>query len=184
MYGCESWTITKAEHRRIDAFELWYWRRLESLSDCKEMKPANPQGNQSWIFTESPDVEDEAPILWPSDAKSRLSGKDPDTGKDWRQEAKGMTEDEMVGWHHWFNGQEFEQAPGDGEGQGRLQAYCRPWSCKESEMTEWLINRSEQNEIKYEINNLKNNFKIVFKVIQHTSLYCFDYFGDFLLLIL
>ena len=83
-------------------------------------------GNQPWIFTERTDAEAEAPILWPPDMKSCLIGKDPDVGTDWRQEEKGVTEDETVGWHHWLDGHEFEQSPGDGEGQGSL-ACCSPW---------------------------------------------------------
>ena len=82
---------------------------LESPLDCKEIKPVNPKGNQPWIFTGRTDAEAEAPVLWPPDAKSQLNGKDPDAGKDWRQEDKGMTEDEVVGWHHWLNGHESEQ---------------------------------------------------------------------------
>ena len=107
MYGCESWTIKKAEHRRIDAFELWYWRRLESLLDCKEIQPVHPKGNQSWIFIGRTDAEAETPILWPPDVKNWLAGKDPDAGEDWSREEKGMTEDEMVGWHYWLDGHEF-----------------------------------------------------------------------------
>ena len=99
MYGCESWTIKKAECRRIDAFQLWCWRRLLSPLDCKEIKPVNPKGNQPWIFIGRTDAETEAPILWPPDVKSRLIGKNPDAGKDWRQEEKGTTEDEMVGFN-------------------------------------------------------------------------------------
>ena len=94
-YGCESWTIKKAELQRIDAFELWCWRRLESLSDCK-IQPVHPKGNQSWIFIGRTDVEAETWILWPPDGKKWLIGKDPDTGKDWMWEEKGMTEDELV----------------------------------------------------------------------------------------
>ena len=87
MYGCESWTIKKAEHRRIDAFELWCWRRLlRDPLDCKEIKPVHPKGNQSWIFIGMTIAEAEAPILWPPNAKNWLIGKDPDAGKDWRQE--------------------------------------------------------------------------------------------------
>ena len=109
MYGCESWTVKKPEHRRIDAFELWCWRRLfESPLDCKEIKPVHPKGNQSWIFIGRTDAETETPVLWPPDAKNWLTGKDTDAGKDWRQEEKGTTEDEMVGWHHQLNGHEFE----------------------------------------------------------------------------
>ena len=98
MYGCESWTIKKAECQTIDAFELWCWRRtLESPLDCNEIKPVNPNGNQPWIFTGRTDAEAETPILWPPDAKIWLIGKDLDAGKNWRQEEKGMTEDEVVG---------------------------------------------------------------------------------------
>ena len=109
----------------------------ESPLDCKEIKLFNPKGNQSCIFTGRTDAKAEAPILWPPDAKKWLIGKDPDAGKDWRQEEKGTTEDEMVGWHHRPDGCEFEQAPGVGDGQGSL-ACCRPWGHKELDMTEWL----------------------------------------------
>ena len=107
MYGCESWTIKKTEHQRIDAFELWCWRRLLRV-DCKEIQLVNPKGNQCWVFIGRTDVEAETPIVWPPDAKNWLIGKDPDAGKDWRQEEKETTEDEMVGWHQWLNGHEFE----------------------------------------------------------------------------
>ena len=83
-------------------------KTLESPMDCKEIKSVNPKGNQPIIFIGRTDVEAEAPILWPPDVKNWLIGKDPDAGKDWRQEEKGMTEHEMVGWHHWLNGHEFE----------------------------------------------------------------------------
>ena len=108
MYECESWTIKKTAHQRTDAFELWYWRRLESPLDCKEIKPVNPKGNHSWIFIGRTDPEAETPILWPPDAKNRLIVKDPDAGKDWRWEEKGLEEGEMVGWHHQLNGHESE----------------------------------------------------------------------------
>ena len=128
MCGCESWTIRKAEHWRMDAFKLWCWRRLlkKSPLDCKGIKPVIHKGNQSWIFIGRTDAEAEAPILWPPGAKNWLTGKDPDSGKDWRQEEKGMTEDGVVGWHHWLNGHEFEQAPGVHDGQGSL-ACCSLW---------------------------------------------------------
>ena len=107
IYGCESWTIKKAEHQRIDAFKLWCCKRLLRV-------PWTPRRyNQSILKEISPeyslkdDAEAETPILWPPDAKSWLTGKDPDAGKDWGQEEKGTTEDEMVGWHHWLNGHEF-----------------------------------------------------------------------------
>ena len=115
MYECKSWTIKKSEHQKTDAFELQCWRRLKSALDCKEIKLVNPKGNQPWIFFGRTDAEAVTPIVWPSDAKSQLTGKDPDAGKDWRQEEKEMTEDEMVGWHHWLNGHEFEQILGDSE---------------------------------------------------------------------
>ena len=99
-------------------------KTLESPLDCKEIKPVNPEGNQSWIFIGRTDVE--APILWPPDVKNWLPGKDPDAGKDWRQEEKGKTEDKMVGWYHWLDGYAFEQASGVGDGQESL-ACCRPW---------------------------------------------------------
>ena len=88
-------------------------KTLESPLDSKEVKPVNPKGNQPWIFIGKTDAEAEASILWSPDADSQLTGKDPDAGKDWRQEERGMTEDEMAGWHHWLNGLEFEQTLGD-----------------------------------------------------------------------
>ena len=106
MYGCKSWTIKKAECWRIDAFELWCWRILESPLGYKEIRPVDPKENQSWILIGRTDVEAETSILWPPDVKNWLIWKDPDVGKYWRQEEKGMTEDEMVGWHHWLNGHE------------------------------------------------------------------------------
>ena len=118
-------------------------KTLESPLDCKEIQPVHPKGNQSWIFFGRTDVEAETPILWPPDVKNWLSGKNPDAGKDWRQEEKGMTEDEMVGWHHRLSGHEFEQAPGVGDGQESL-ACCSPWGHKRLDMTEWL-KRNEWN---------------------------------------
>ena len=110
-------------------------KTLESPLDCKEIQPVNPKGDQPWIFIGRTDAKAEAPILWPPDLKSWLIGKDPDAGKDWRLEKKGMTENEMVGWHHWLNGLEIEQTLGDNGGQGNL-GYCSLWGCKESDMTE------------------------------------------------
>ena len=97
MYGCGNWTVKKAEHQRIDAFELWCWRRLESPLDCKEIRPVHSKRDQPWVFFGRTDAKAETPILWPPHAKSWLIGKDPDAGKDWGQEEKGMTEDEMDG---------------------------------------------------------------------------------------
>ena len=112
-------------------------KTLESPLDSKEIQPGNPRGDQSWIFIWRTDAEAEAPILWPPDGKNWLIRKDPDAGTDWRQEEKGMTENEMAGWHHWLDGHEFEQAPGVGDGQGSL-ACCSPWGHKESDITEWI----------------------------------------------
>ena len=141
MYGSESWTIKKAEHWRTNAFESW--RRLLIPLDCKEIKLVNPKGNcpenihwKDWCWSWNSK-------LWPPDMKSQLIRKDPGAGKDWRQEEKGTAEDEMVGWHHWFNGHELEQALGDGEGEGNLVC-CSPWGCKESDMTEQLNNNISQ----------------------------------------
>ena len=114
-------------------------KTLQSPLDCKKIQPVHPKGNQSWIFIRRTDAEAKAPILWPLDAKSWLTGKDPDAGKDWRQEEKGTTEDEMARWHHRLNGHEFEQAPGHEDGQGSLACYS-PSGRKESDTTEWLNN--------------------------------------------
>ena len=109
MYGCDSWTIKKAEHQRIDAFwTVVLQNTLESPLDCQEIQPVHPKGNQSWMFIGRTDVEAETPLRWPPDTKSWLIWKDPDAGKDWEQEEKRTTEDEMVGWHHQLNGHEFE----------------------------------------------------------------------------
>ena len=108
MYGWESWTKKTAECWRIDGFWTVVLKTLESPLDSKEIQPVHPKGNQSWIFTGRTDAEAATPILWPPDAKNWLIGKDPDSGKDWRREEKGMTEDETVGWHHWLNGHELE----------------------------------------------------------------------------
>ena len=112
-------------------------KTLESPLDCKEIQPVHPKGNQSWVFIGRTDTEAETPILWPPHVKSWLIGKDPDAGKDWRQEEKGMTEDEMAGWHHWLDGREFEWTLGVGDGQGGLTC-CDSWGRKESDMTEQL----------------------------------------------
>ena len=110
---------------------------FESPLDCKEIQPDHPQGDQFWIYIGRTDVEAETPILWPPHAKSWLIWKDPDAGKDWGQEEKRMTEDEIVGWHHWFNGQGFGWTLGVGDGQGGLACYSS-WSHKELDTSEWL----------------------------------------------
>ena len=137
------------DHKESWALKNWcFWpvvleKTLESPLDCKEIKPVNPKGNQSWIFTGKTDAEAEAPILWPPDAKNWLIGKDPDAGKDWRKEEKGTTQDEMVGWHHQLDGHEFEQTLWDGDGQRSL-AWCSPWGRKESDTTERLNNNNNR----------------------------------------
>ena len=105
--------------------------------DCKEIQPVHPKGDQSWVFIGRTDAKAETPVLWPPHAKSWLIGKDSDAGRDWGQEDKGMTEDEMAGWHHQFDGRESEWTLGVGDGQGGL-ACCNSRGCKESDMTERL----------------------------------------------
>ena len=130
----------------LDGEESWepknwyFWtvvleKTLESPLDCKEIQQVYPKWDQSWVFIGMTDVEVET--LWPPHAKSWLIGKDSDAGRDWGQEEKGTTEDEMAGWHHWLDGSKFEWTPGDGDGQGGL-ACCDSWGCKESDTTEWL----------------------------------------------
>ena len=122
---------------------------LESPLDCKENKPVNAKGNQPWMFTGRTDAETEAPILWPPDAKNWLIWKNPDAGKDWRQEEKGTIEAEMVGCHHWLNGHEFEQTLRDREGKGSLGC-CSPWDCKKSDTTEGQNNWTTASSCKKE----------------------------------
>ena len=136
MYGCESWTIKKAEFQIIDAFELWCWRRL-----LRVPWTANKSNHFSYrisvlVFIGRSDVEAETPILWPPNVKSWLIWKDPDAGKDWWQEEKGIIEDK-VGWHHRLNGHGFGWTPGVSDGQGGL-ACCGSWGHKKSDVTEWL----------------------------------------------
>ena len=133
---------------QLDCEESWarknwiFWtvvleKTLESPLDCKEIQPVHSKGDQSWVFTGRTDAKAEAPVLWPPHVKSRLIGKDSDAGRDWEQEEKGMTEDEMAGWHYWLNGRESGWTPGVGDGQGGL-ACCDSWGHKESNTTEWL----------------------------------------------
>ena len=129
--------MKKTECWRIDAFELWCWRRLLSPLDCKEIQPVHSKGDQSWVFFGRTDAEAETPVLWPAHAKSWVTGKDPDAGKDCGQEEKGMTEDEMIGWHHQLNGYGFGLTLGVGDGQGGLACWGS-WGCKESDTTERL----------------------------------------------
>ena len=143
IYGCESWTIKKADCQRIDAFALWCWRRLLRVPwTARRSNQSTLKENQSWILTGWTDAEAEAPILWSPGGKNWHTGKDPDSGKDWRQEEKKTTEGEMIAWHHQLNGYEFEQALGvhDGQGsQGMLQfmgsqRVGRDWA---TELTDW-----------------------------------------------
>ena len=139
-YGFSSSHVRMWELDHKEGWELKNWcfwtvvleKTLESPLDFKEIQPGHPKGNQSWIFIGRTGTEAEAPILRPPDVKNWLIWKDPDAGKDWRQEEKGMTEDEMVGWHPWLNGHEFEHSPGDSKGQGSL-ACCSLWGHKESD---------------------------------------------------
>ena len=136
------------DHKESWMPENWcFWtvvleKTLESPLDCKEIQLVHPKGNQSWIFIETTDAKAETPIFWPPDVKNWLIGKDPVAGKDWRQEEKGTTEDEMVGWHHWLDAHEFEQAPGVDDGQESL-VYCSPWGRKEADVTD-LLNWTER----------------------------------------
>ena len=145
-YGCESWTVKKAERWRIDAFELWCWRRLLRVpwiarrSNQSILKEISPGCSLEGLIAEA-----ETPILWPPHAKSWLIGKDLDAGRDWGQEEKGTTEDEMAGWDHWLDGCESEWTPGVGDGQGGLVC-CDSWGCRvghdwaiELSWTEWCI---------------------------------------------
>ena len=144
-YGLHSihvW-MWESDYKESWARKNWcFWtvmleKTLESPLDCKEIQSVHPKGNQSWIFIGRTDAEAETPVLWAPDSKNWLLGKDPDGGKDWRQEEKGMTEDEMIGWHHRLNGHEFEKPLGVGDGQGSLVC-CSTWDCKESDTTAWL----------------------------------------------
>ena len=153
-YGCERWTIKKTECQRIDAFELWCWRRLLRVpwtarrSNKSVLKEISPEYSLEGLMLKlklqysgigRTDAEAEAPVLWPGDVKNWLIRKDPDAGKDWRQEEKGMTEDELVGWHHRLNGYEFGQALGVGEDR-------KAWHAAVREVTKnrtWLNNWTE-----------------------------------------
>ena len=141
------------DYKESWALKNWcFWtvvleKTLESPLDCKEIQPVHPKGNQSWIFTGRTDDEAETSILWPPDAKNWLIWKDPDAGKDWRWEGKGITEDEMAGWHHWLDGHEFEEALGVGDSYGSLVC-CSPWGRKELDKTEqlnWTDTRINKN---------------------------------------
>jgi len=150
------------DHKESWLVKNWcFWtvglqKTLESPLEWKEIKPVHPKGNQSWIFIGRPDAEAETPIIWIPDVKNWLIGKDPDAGKDWRQEEKGTTEDETVGWHHWLNGHKLEYAPGWRAGL----ACCSPWGCKESDTTKQLSWNERLKNIWKQVwgKNIKNSF--------------------------
>ena len=142
-YRCESWTIKKA---------VVLEKTLERPLDCKEIQPVHPKGDKSWVFIGRTDVEAETPILWPPDVKSWLIWKDPDSGKDWGQEEKETTEDEMVGWHHQLNGHEFGRTLAVGDGQGGLACWGSRGR-KELDITEQL-NWTELMQLLFQLNNL------------------------------
>ena len=148
-FSCGHVWMWELDHKESWAPKNWWvWtvvleKTVDSPLDCKEIQQVNPTGNQSWIFIVRTDPEAKTPILWPLNAKSWLIGKDPDAGKDWSLEEKGATEEEMVGWHHWLNGHEFEQALGVGDGQGSL-ACCSSWGLKMSDMTQ-LLNKNKRS---------------------------------------
>ena len=178
-YGLSS---SRVQMWELDCKESWslkiwcFWtvvleKTLKNPFGCKEIQPVKPKGNQSWIFIGRADAEAEAPIFWPPDAKIWLIGKDPDARKDWRQEEKGTTEDEMVGWHHRLDGHESEQAPGIGDGQGGL-ACCSLQGHKEldtSEQLNWTWPHSTKKWM-----SMSSNLKVSAQLTQnYFSLYMF-----------
>ena len=165
LYGCESWTIKKGLRAKESMLSNCgagedTWESLGKQGD----QPINPKGSQSWIFTGRAGAEAEAPVLWPPDVKSRFIGKDPDARKDWKQEEKGTTEDEMAGWHHWLSGHEFEQVPGVGDGQGGL-ACCSLWGHKEqtllSNRTTWGWKRQRTESLIEPLHKYGFNFRVL-----------------------
>ena len=149
MYGCKNWTIKKSWAPKNWCFWTVVLKKtLESPLDCKEIQPVHPK--RDLVFIERTDVEAETPILWPPHAKSWLIGKDSDAGRDWGQEEKGTTEDEMAGWHHQLDGRESEWTPGVDDGQGGL-ACCGPWGCKVGHEwatgLNWTMNRIYQKSL-------------------------------------
>ena len=161
MYGCESWTIKTAECQRIDAFELWCWKTLESPLDCKEIKPVHPKGNQPWIFIHWKDWcwrwSSNTLATWCEGLTHCKKKTKTVSGKDWRQEEKGMTEDEMVGWHHWLTGHEFEQTQRESEGQGSLGTEFMG-SKSQTWLSDWTttVGRETQISLRFLHNKLQN----------------------------
>ena len=141
------WELNHKEGWVLNNYCFWIAgmeKTLESPLDCKEIQPVHSEGDQPWVFIGRTDAEAEVPMLWPCDAKSQLIWKNPEAGKDWKQE-KGTTEDLIVGWHHQINGHEFEQAPGVVDGQGSLVCYS-PWGRKKSDTSEWLNNKKQRGD--------------------------------------
>ena len=164
------------DYKESWALENWcFWtvvlKSLQSPLDCKEIQPVHPKGNQSWIFIGRTDAVAETPILWPPDVKNWLLRKDPDAGKDWRQEEKGTTEDEMVGWYHLLNGHEFEQGPGNGEAQGSL-ACCSPRGRKsQTRLSDWTeLNGGIKETGKEEVTSLWGSCWLLFQRPQYRSI--------------
>ena len=154
------WELDQTEGWALKNWWLWIVvleKTLESPLDIKEIKPVNPKGNQSWIFIGRTDAEAEAPVLGPPDAKSWLTGKDPDAGKDWRQKVKGVAQDEIIRQHHWLSGHESEQTPGNNNGQWSLTFYS-PRVCKESDMTKQQ-NSKNKNDSKFSALYWTKNFR-------------------------
>ena len=133
------WELESREGRvsKNWCFQTVVFETLKSSLDYKKIKPVNPKGNQPWIFIERTDAEAAAPIPWPPDAKSQLTRKDPDAAEDWGQDKNDVTEDELVGWHHWLNGHEFEQAPGGCEGQGNLVCCSHEVTNSRTSLSNW-----------------------------------------------
>ena len=142
VFPCHVW-MWELDYKESWVPNNWYFwtivleKILESPLDCKEIKTVHPKGNQSWIFIGRTDAETETPILWPPETKNWLFGKDPAAGKDWRQEEKGLTEDEMVGWHHRLDGYEFEQAAGVGDGQAAWRAAVHGVTKSQMRLSHW-----------------------------------------------
>ena len=156
-------------------------KTLESPLDCKETQSVHPKGDQSWVFIGRTDVEAETPIFWPPDVKNWLIGKDPDTGKDWRQEEKGTTEDEMVGWHHWLNGNEFRWTPAVGDGQGGLACVVHGVAKSRTWLRDWTDNHHSdqkffpevicENEINFYFCEKNINWEVVVNVLYFSSMF-------------
>ena len=159
----------KLTHKNWCFWSVVLGKTLESPLDCKEIQPVHSEGDQPWDFFGRKDAKAETPVLWPPYAKSWLIGRDSDAGRDWGQEEKGMTEDEMAGWHHWLNGHEFGWTPGVGDGPGGL-ACCNSWGPKESDTTERL-NWTEHMRMNILLRNPTNICIIVLNTCAYMCIY-------------